>query len=133
MIDIDPIIDTPEPTFDAMQDVFFMLFTRSNPIEGQRIGFDVTSILNSNFNSALPVRILIHGWLGSFTVQENPRTTADFLRRGDYNVIGKFKVKITFFLFNLIKIKFFFKWLIGVLAHKGSTPQHAGEWAMLVW
>jgi hypothetical protein len=91
MVDVDPIVDSPEPAFDAMQDVFFMLFTRSNPLEGQRIGFDVASILNSNFNSALPVRILIHGWLGSFTVQENPRTTADFLRRGDYNVIGELK------------------------------------------
>ena len=71
-----------------------MLFTRSNPIEGQRIGFNVIDVVNSNFNPALEVRILIHGWLGSFTVQENPRTTADFLRRGDYNVIGEFFLKI---------------------------------------
>lgn len=83
----------PEPAFDADQDVFFMLFTRSNPIVGQRIGFNVMDIINSNFNPALEVRILIHGWLGSFTVQENPRTTADFLRRDDYNVIGEFFLK----------------------------------------
>lgn len=81
-----------------MNDVFFMLFTRSNPLEGQRIGFDVMSVLNSNFNPSLGVRILIHGWLGSFTVQENPRTTADFLRRADYNVIGEKIPKIKFFI-----------------------------------
>lgn len=91
VVDLHPISADPEPAFDAMNDVFFMLFTRSNPLVGQRIGFNVMDIINSNFNPANDVRVLIHGWLGSFTVQENPRTTADFLRRADYNVIGKFK------------------------------------------
>lgn len=93
IVDTNPIDEEPAPAFDAMRDIVFLLFTRSNPHIGRQITFDVASILNSNFNPSLDVRVLIHGWLGSRASQENTRTTADFLRRADYNVIGEFCLK----------------------------------------
>jgi Lipase len=83
--------DAPTPSWDPINDVFFTLFTRSNPLDGQVIGFDLSSIASSNWNPSHNVRILVHGWLNNVNAPENPRATADFLRRGDYNVIGKIK------------------------------------------
>jgi pancreatic triacylglycerol lipase len=71
-----------------MNDVFFMLFTKANPIEGQRIGFNLTEIRASNWNSSHDVRLLVHGWVASYRVLENVRTTAEFLKKGDYNVLA---------------------------------------------
>jgi hypothetical protein len=73
---------------NANDDVFFMLFTRQNPFVGQRIGFNSESIIFSSWNAASDVRILIHGFVSSHTARENIVTTAEFLRRKDYNVIG---------------------------------------------
>lgn len=96
VIDTKPIQgqDLPAPAFDPPNDVFFMLFTRSNPTVGQRIARNAMDILNSNFNPSLDVRVLIHGWVGSHTTAENVRTTAEFLTRQDYNVIGKYSLEI---------------------------------------
>jgi len=81
----------PEPSFDPMNDMFFLLFTRSNPTVGQRITFDVQSIENSNFRRGAGTRFLIHGWTSSSEGQENIFTRDEFLARADYNVVGKFK------------------------------------------
>lgn len=88
LVDLNPI-DAEVENFDAFNEVYFMLFTRANPTVGQRIGFDRASVLNSNWNNNHDVRILVHGWSASHTAAENIVTTAEFLRRGQYNVIGE--------------------------------------------
>lgn len=55
-----------EPYFDAQTDVWLWLFTRANPLIGQRIHLTTDSIAASNFNPNHPVRILIHGKQGIF-------------------------------------------------------------------
>jgi pimeloyl-ACP methyl ester carboxylesterase len=76
----------PEPVFE--DDMFFLLFTRSNPTTGQRITWEHASIVQSNFRVGGQVRFLIHGWGGSAsTSTENIFNTRDFLEFGDFNVI----------------------------------------------
>ncbi|KAG5677063.1 hypothetical protein PVAND_006847 [Polypedilum vanderplanki] len=73
---------------DASNDVFFILFTRENPTNGERINFDSESIRNSHWNPLNDVRILIHGFWASYLSRENIVTTAEFLRKKDYNIIA---------------------------------------------
>lgn len=89
LIDLNPIVAEPEPLFDPINDMFFLLFTRRNPTDGQRITFDVQSIENSNFIRGAGARFLIHGWGSSANSGENSFTRNEFLARSDVNVIGK--------------------------------------------
>lgn len=79
-----------EPVFNPETDTRFMLFTRSNPTSGQQITWTSQSIQNSNFNSAHPVRVLIHGWNSGLTSGMNRAPTASYLSIGDFNVIQVF-------------------------------------------
>jgi pancreatic triacylglycerol lipase len=103
MVDLKPI-DAEVKTFDATNEVFFMLFTRTNPVVGQRIGSDRSSILSSSWNSAFDVRVLVHGFQGSHTAPENIVTTAEFLRRRDYNVIGEVYFQLSHVLRQFSKV-----------------------------
>ena len=76
-----------EPSFNIESDIHMLLFTRFNPVIGQSLFSNVASIQNSNFNPNLPVKVLVHGWLGSRTIPFNIEVTAAYLRRGDFNVI----------------------------------------------
>ncbi|KAG5668672.1 hypothetical protein PVAND_016603 [Polypedilum vanderplanki] len=87
LLDLNPVDAEVEPAFDAWTDTFFLLFTRSNPTEGQRITWTRESLDQSHFRRGGQVRFLIHGWGGSATSGENPMTTREFLALGDYNVI----------------------------------------------
>lgn len=91
----DNSIQEPEPFFDALRDVRFLLFTRSNPTNGQQLVFgDFNSIRNSNFNANLPTRVIIHGFQSDSDSDVNVLLTAAFLRNGDFNVIvGEFLLK----------------------------------------
>jgi len=91
LIDLNPIAAEPEPLFDPINDMFFLLFTRSNPTVGQRITFDVQSIESSNFIRGAGARFLIHGWGSSSNSGENSFTRNEFLARENLNVIGKFR------------------------------------------
>lgn len=79
-----------EPVFNPETDTRFMLFTRTNPTSGQQITWTSQSIQNSNFNSAHPVRVLIHGWNSGLTSGMNRAPTASYLSIGDFNVIQVF-------------------------------------------
>lgn len=84
----DNSIQQPEPFFDALRDVRFLLFTRLNPTVGQQLVFgDFNSIRNSNFNVNLPTRVIIHGFQSDSDSDVNILLTAAFLRNGDFNVI----------------------------------------------
>ena len=117
MVDLNPIAAEPEPAFDPITDMFFLLFTRSNPTVGQRITFDVQSIVNSNFRRGAGTRFLTHGWTSSSESGENVFTRDEFLARADYNVIGNFLLIMKF-----LNLKFyFFQSSIGVLVLVQST------------
>lgn len=83
-INEEPLI---EPIWNPETDTRFMLFTRSNPTSGQQVTWTSQSIQNSNFNSAHPVRVLIHGWNSGLTSGMNTAPTASYLQLGNFNVI----------------------------------------------
>ena len=88
IFDMNPVELEPEPSFDPINDMFFLLFTRSNPTIGQRINIhDVSSLHASNWRASSGVRFLIHGWGSSSNSGENPRTRDEFLRLADHNVV----------------------------------------------
>lgn len=89
LLDLNPIEVEPEPVFIPAEDMFFLLFTRSNPTTGQRITWTRESIEGSNFRFNGQTRFLIHGWTSSSNAGENPRTRDEFLQIGDHNVIGE--------------------------------------------
>lgn len=87
VVDINPISDNFEPIFNPEVDTRFVLFTRQNPTSGQQITWSTQSIQNSNFNSAHPVRVLIHGWNSGLQSGMNRAPTASYLSIGEFNVI----------------------------------------------
>lgn len=90
--DMNPIVLEPEPSFNANNDVFFLLFSRRNPTVGQRITVTITSVANSNWNSAsLGTRFIIHGWSQDHRDDMNIIITRGYLANADHNVVGTFK------------------------------------------
>lgn len=87
LVDVRGADVAPEPFFNAEVDTAFLLFTRSNPTVPQRITWTAASISGSNFNSAHPVRVLIHGFNSGPSSGANIAPTAAYLQRGDFNVI----------------------------------------------
>jgi Lipase len=87
LIDAAPNENLAEAFFNAEVDTRFLLFTRSNPTAGQRITWTSASISGSNFNSAHPTRILIHGFNSGPSSGVNIAPTAAYLQRGNFNVI----------------------------------------------
>ncbi|XP_055598142.1 lipase member H-like [Uranotaenia lowii] len=78
----------PEKQFVAAEVTTFHLFTRANPTVGQEIVLDdAASLQASNFNSANPTRIIIHGWSQSRLSDVNTVLTNAWLTRGEFNVI----------------------------------------------
>lgn len=77
-----------EPVFNPQQDVVFLLFTRLNPNQPQRIVLNnAATLANSNFNAAHPTRYLIHGWNGHDDTSMNNQARPALLQRGNFNVI----------------------------------------------
>ena len=87
LVDLNPLEVEPETFFDPSADMFYLLYTRSNPTEGQRITFDVQSLTNFRRNGS--TRVLIHGWTTSSMATENIFTRNELLAQGDHNVIGE--------------------------------------------
>lgn len=83
-----------DPFFNAERDVFFLLFTSSNKLDGQKINATAESINSSHFNKNNPVRVIIHGYLNNHDCEVATNTTAAFLACGEYNVVSSFKVKL---------------------------------------
>ncbi|CAO1437164.1 unnamed protein product [Diamesa hyperborea] len=87
-LDLNPVEVVVEPFFNADNDVFFLLFTRRNPLVGQKIGFDAAAIRNTNWNTAAPgTRFIIHGFNNDNRSPVNTMITAAYLRRNDMNVV----------------------------------------------
>lgn len=87
-IDISVYTHALDPAFDAERDVFFLLYCRDNPTEGQIFAKDADVIQTTNFNASLPTRFLIHGWLNNYKFEVNTEITAGFLKYGEYNIVS---------------------------------------------
>ena len=88
LMDLQPVELEPEPFFNAVNDVFFLLFTRRNPLVGQRITFDAAGIRNTNWNNnAVGTRFIIHGLNNNNRSPVNTMITAAYLLRSDVNVV----------------------------------------------
>lgn len=74
-------------TFNAEQDVFFLLYTRENP-DGLKIYKNADSINNSTFNKANPVRFIIHGFLNNKYSDVNVDIRKAYLLNGAFNVVS---------------------------------------------
>ncbi|XP_037050745.1 pancreatic lipase-related protein 2-like [Bradysia coprophila] len=76
------------PTFDAIADTAFLLFTRRNPTNSQLLHIsDMNVIRNSFFDSGRPTRFLIHGMFGNRNSALNTIVQPALLQAGDFNVI----------------------------------------------
>jgi pancreatic triacylglycerol lipase len=88
MIDLNTYEAEPEGHFVGVQDMVFILFTRSNPTVGQVIQLNnAGSLAASNFNPAHPTRFTIHGWNGGAGASPNAMMRNAYLGRGDFNCI----------------------------------------------
>lgn len=87
-IDISVYVHALDPAFEAEKDVFFLLYTRDNPTEGQMFAKDPDVIERTNFNASLPTRFIIHGWLNNYKFEVNTEITAGFLHYGEYNIVS---------------------------------------------
>lgn len=76
-----------EPFFNPSSDMHFLLFTRRNPTQAQRLTFDLNTVRNSNWNSANGVRFIIHGHNSDGNSMFSTLTRDQFLASGDHNVI----------------------------------------------
>jgi pancreatic triacylglycerol lipase len=86
MVDLATYEVDPEPNFDPVADIFFVLFTNSNPTVGQRVNiFDAASLAASNFNPANPTRFTIHGWGGSENSTPHEQMRNAYFMRGNFN------------------------------------------------
>lgn len=95
-LDIDLQFYIQPTTFDALRDVYFILYTRKNPSIGENITSDGNSIKTSSFNRLKPTRVLIHGWKDDHTSAVNTQITAGYLKNGDFNVVRFFHFSTTY-------------------------------------
>ena len=67
----------------------FLLWTRQNPSGTQELLFeDLSSVVNSNFNSTLKTKVLVHGYTGSGTQSWVTHMKDSFLLKGEKNITG---------------------------------------------
>jgi hypothetical protein len=91
LVDLKPIEMEPEPQFNALNDVRFLLFTRNNPTSAQILNMhDLNTVRNSNWDPLRSVRFIIHGWQSNASTAMNAFITRDLLARADHNVVGEF-------------------------------------------
>ncbi|XP_058467025.1 phospholipase A1-like isoform X1 [Malaya genurostris] len=75
--------------FSAKRDVRFYLYTPLTVNEPHVFSIDTVGTLSRTFyNSSLPVRIVIHGWMNNYTSLAIQGIKKAYLSKGEYNVIG---------------------------------------------
>lgn len=76
------------PTFEALRDTRFLVFTRLNPTVAQVVDInDMTTVRNSNYDASRPTRVIIHGQLSDAESDLNIVVTAAYLAAADLNVV----------------------------------------------
>ena len=82
-----------------VNEVAFMLWTRSNPMTEQNLTFgDALSVLESDFQLGQPVKILAHGYTDNGAVPWIVGLRGAFLVAGDYGLIN---VVVVFFALSI--------------------------------
>lgn len=67
-------------------DVTYHLYTPANPTAAK--DFKIGGVATSGINAKLPFKILIHGWQASVDVDWYAGVVAEYLKKGEYNVIA---------------------------------------------
>ncbi|KAM8717665.1 hypothetical protein ACLKA7_004373 [Drosophila subpalustris] len=76
------------PFANANHRMLFYLFRREHPECGRQLDFsNKKKWQHTGFNSSLPTRIIIHGWMSQSRGSFNRDVKNAYLKRGDYNVI----------------------------------------------
>ncbi|XP_034097571.1 phospholipase A1 [Drosophila albomicans] len=76
------------PFANANHRMLFYLFRRSSPDCGRQLDFsNKRRWRRAGFNSSLPTRIIIHGWMSQSRGSFNRDVKNAYLKRGDFNVI----------------------------------------------
>lgn len=88
LVDLNPMEAEIEPLFNPSTDIQFLLFTRRNPTQAQRLTLqDLNTVRNSNWNPNNGVRFIIHGWQSDQTAGLNTFIRDQFLSNADHNVV----------------------------------------------
>nr|XP_019557989.2 phospholipase A1-like [Aedes albopictus] len=75
--------------FSAKRDVRFYLYTPLTVNEPHVFSIDtVGTVSRSFYNSSLPLRIVIHGWMNNFTSLAIRGVKDAYLANGQYNIVG---------------------------------------------
>jgi len=81
----DPV---PEPLAVDIKQTHFMLYTRNNRVDPQELKVnDPTGLKNSNYNTANPTYVLIHGWQNTHKAESVQIVKDSFLQTSDANVV----------------------------------------------
>lgn len=80
--------DLSEQFYDAVSAVKFYLYTKKEMTRRQIILEDLNSIKSSTFDSAQPIRFLIHGWQNDDETDSVQKVKNAFLQKGDFNVFS---------------------------------------------
>lgn len=89
-LEVTDVPSTADPYigFNAEKETYFYLFTRKNPVDGQKLELDnPESITNSNFDASKPIKVIIHGFMASKDSPVNKNVAAAYLANFDVNVI----------------------------------------------
>ena len=67
--------------------VFFLLYTKKNPLISQKLEFNVDGIENSNYDKLKNTKFIIHGWRNDGGSRINVLIRDAYLKSFDVNVI----------------------------------------------
>lgn len=78
-------------TFTPERDVFYWLYTQKSQ-NGVKITPNLSSVNGSTFNSSVPLRIIIHGFLSNQNSEDIVKVRKAYLQRGNFNVVSSHRV-----------------------------------------
>jgi len=84
-----PTNEDISPAFDAIRDVAFLVYTRTNPTLYQQVDIDnMDTVRASNYDQTRPTRVIIHGWTGDRMNPTNTLLVPAFLAAGDFSKLS---------------------------------------------
>lgn len=98
-----------DPFFDASRDVLFLLYTNRN---SGGVYVSMSNIASTTYDSANPIRFIIHGFLEGPRDEICTKITRAYLTKGDFNVVSQKLLLLTL----ILKIIFIRSLSIGLMA-----------------
>jgi hypothetical protein len=81
-------VEEIEPSFNARNDVRFLVFTQANRLIGQVVQLgNIGSLRATNYDARRPTRVIIHGFQNDASSEVNTLITEAYLRSFDFNII----------------------------------------------